>query len=659
MNRTKFLAIWVRVVLGLLFGALGVASYAQQIEHFGSPDASASAPDPALAKQRVQARAALRKQLAEEKAAGEKLVQQELAEEKASGEKRLREELAEEKAKAERDLEAYIAEKKAVAEKLIREKMAAAERKIFVPVETPSTSGQPNVQSQTKATDGFEEFLKKEQTSASAPARPGQTAATEKVEDFLKKEHASASTPERHPEPQLELNALLSELATQLQPRPNPGLTDIQHAEAEKNRVKSVYSDFYKKYGGRRALSTFVIDNVSEVPGQSRFILDVVPKSSRLSEGGVRFRGAFQNSPTCHPYVGLSSELIPSKAEALKVNRGDEVHCWATIDPDGKECVYNPSMNPMDKSVYTASPYRRDVQPLYTELFDRVKQFPHICIKDRIVYIASGNKLKLVLFGSKQVAQRLCDSSHGQIGPERDLKVWKDSTGTFSIQAKFNGVEDGSVVLKRTDSKLVRVRVERLCKEDQQYVLEQMKEQKREAEAQAERMRAEKEAEAEQAKREAEAKAKQEKIAKLLQGTIPLDEFLKEEQALRSYDASLTQVQNQLRNQQNTEAFLKNMDGKTIGCVATVSDVRQAGVTSAGDAFYVVDCTGDVVRQFYARSRLAESLNKGSQVVVKWTAKAPVSTRGPMSTQGPTSAQGQIEQLGLLGEASDIIQVLK
>ena len=645
MNRTKFLAIWVRVVLGLLFGALGVASYAQQIEHFGSPDASANAPDPALAKQRVQARAALRKQLAEEKAAGEKLVQQELAEEKASGEKRLREELAEEKAKAERDLEAYIAEKKAVAEKLIREKMAAAERKIFVPVETPSTSGQPNVQSQTKATDSFEEFLKKEQTSASAPARPGQTAATEKVEDFLKKEHASAPTPERHPEPQLELNALLSDLATQLQPRPNPGLTDIQHAEAEKNRVKTVYSDFYKQYGGHRALSTFVIDNVSEVPGQSRFILDVVPKSSRLSEGNVRFRGAFRNSPTCHPYVGLSSELIPSKAEALKVNRGDEVHCWATIEPDGKECVYRP-------------PYRGDVQPLYTERFDGVQQFPHICIKDRIVYIASGKNLKLVLFGSKQVAQRLCDSSRGQIGPERDLKVWKDSTGAFSVKARFSSVEDGSAVLQKTDSKLVRVRFERLCKEDQQYVLEQIKEQKREAEAQAERMRAEKEAEAEQAKREAEAKAKQEKIAKLLQGTIPLDKLLKEEQALRSYDASLTQVQNQLRNQRNTEAFIKNMDGKTIGCVATIDDVRRAWFTPGGDTYYEVDCTGDVVRQFYACSRLAETLNKGSQVVVKWTAKPLTSTRGPMS-RGPISTQGQIEQLGLLGEASDIIQVLK
>ena len=38
---------------------------------------------------------------------------------------------------------------------------------------------------------------------------------------------------------------------------------------------------------------------------------------------------------------------------------------------------------------------------------------PHIRIKDRVAYIAAGNSIKLVLFGSKQVAQGLFKSFSG------------------------------------------------------------------------------------------------------------------------------------------------------------------------------------------------------------------------------------------------------
>ena len=109
------------------------------------------------------------------------------------------------------------------------------------------------------------------------------------------------------------MNSLLAELASQLQPRPNPNLTAIQFAEAEKKRVTAAYTDFYKKYGGRKALSTFLVDNVSEVYGQSNFRLDVVPKGDRLSETGMMYRGSRGGTPSCHPYVGLSSGTYPVK----------------------------------------------------------------------------------------------------------------------------------------------------------------------------------------------------------------------------------------------------------------------------------------------------------------------------------------------------------
>ena len=92
--------------------------------------------------------------------------------------------------------------------------------------------------------------------------------------------------------------------------------------------MKSVYDDFYRRYAGRRALSVFIVDNVSE-DGQSNFRLVVRPKTERIGKTGPRYWA----------YVGPFSELLLSRADALNVNKGDEVHCWAIIDPSGTECV--------------------------------------------------------------------------------------------------------------------------------------------------------------------------------------------------------------------------------------------------------------------------------------------------------------------------------
>ena len=52
-------------------------------------------------------------------------------------------------------------------------------------------------------------------------------------------------------------------------------------------------------------------------------------------------------------------------------------------------------------------------------------------------------------------------------------RTWNDATGAFSVEAQFAGVEDGKVMLKKADGKIVAVPLEQLCKEDQDFVAEQ------------------------------------------------------------------------------------------------------------------------------------------------------------------------------------------
>ena len=55
------------------------------------------------------------------------------------------------------------------------------------------------------------------------------------------------------------------------------------------------------------------------------------------------------------------------------------------------------------------------------------------------------------------------------------MRTWNDATGAFSLEAKFVGVKDGKVMLKKANGKTVAVPLDRLSKEDQVFVAEQTK----------------------------------------------------------------------------------------------------------------------------------------------------------------------------------------
>jgi hypothetical protein len=66
------------------------------------------------------------------------------------------------------------------------------------------------------------------------------------------------------------------------------------------------------------------------------------------------------------------------------------------------------------------------------------------------------------------------DSSGTDDAP--NMRTWNDATGAFSVKAEFVGVEDGKVKLKKADGKAVFVPLDRLSKEDQDFVTEQSQE---------------------------------------------------------------------------------------------------------------------------------------------------------------------------------------
>ena len=49
-------------------------------------------------------------------------------------------------------------------------------------------------------------------------------------------------------------------------------------------------------------------------------------------------------------------------------------------------------------------------------------------------------------------------------------RTWKDSTGKYTIEAEFAGVQDGTVQLKKPDGSVIAVPLRQLSKADQQYV---------------------------------------------------------------------------------------------------------------------------------------------------------------------------------------------
>jgi hypothetical protein len=52
-------------------------------------------------------------------------------------------------------------------------------------------------------------------------------------------------------------------------------------------------------------------------------------------------------------------------------------------------------------------------------------------------------------------------------------RTWNDATGAFSVEAQLVGVEEGKVKLKKADGKIVAVPVDRLSKEDQDFLAKQ------------------------------------------------------------------------------------------------------------------------------------------------------------------------------------------
>ena len=52
-------------------------------------------------------------------------------------------------------------------------------------------------------------------------------------------------------------------------------------------------------------------------------------------------------------------------------------------------------------------------------------------------------------------------------------RTWNDSTGAFGVEAQLLGVDDGKVRLKKADGKTVAIPLDRLSKEDQDFLARQ------------------------------------------------------------------------------------------------------------------------------------------------------------------------------------------
>jgi beta-lactamase regulating signal transducer with metallopeptidase domain len=60
-----------------------------------------------------------------------------------------------------------------------------------------------------------------------------------------------------------------------------------------------------------------------------------------------------------------------------------------------------------------------------------------------------------------------------EIGEVSAKRIWNDSSGAFSLEAEFGGVKDGKVSLKKADGKTITLPLDKLSKEDQDFVAKQ------------------------------------------------------------------------------------------------------------------------------------------------------------------------------------------
>lgn len=72
----------------------------------------------------------------------------------------------------------------------------------------------------------------------------------------------------------------------------------------------------------------------------------------------------------------------------------------------------------------------------------------------------------------KRFAMALLLLSISALASEAEERTWTDSTGKFQVEAELADVQDGAVVLRRSDGRTVRVPLNRLSEKDQQYVAE-------------------------------------------------------------------------------------------------------------------------------------------------------------------------------------------
>ena len=55
--------------------------------------------------------------------------------------------------------------------------------------------------------------------------------------------------------------------------------------------------------------------------------------------------------------------------------------------------------------------------------------------------------------------------------PKYEVRTWTDSTGKFTVEAKFRGVINGNVRLEKADGKTLSIPIKQLSKRDQEWML--------------------------------------------------------------------------------------------------------------------------------------------------------------------------------------------
>jgi hypothetical protein len=62
------------------------------------------------------------------------------------------------------------------------------------------------------------------------------------------------------------------------------------------------------------------------------------------------------------------------------------------------------------------------------------------------------------------------DPPRPAVAPPRKYRIWTDSTGKHTIEAKYSGISRGKVLLKKKDGKTIKVPLEKMSEEDQEWL---------------------------------------------------------------------------------------------------------------------------------------------------------------------------------------------